>query len=74
MVQFYSVIITSAQKRLRENDDDIIYCCFVLCAQWLHIETLQLRGYSGMVIKRILVPFDISEYSLDASKEAVELA
>jgi hypothetical protein len=27
-----------------------------------------------MVIKRILVPFDISEYSLDASKEAVELA
>jgi nucleotide-binding universal stress UspA family protein len=27
-----------------------------------------------MVIKRILVPFDISEYSLDASKEAIELA
>jgi nucleotide-binding universal stress UspA family protein len=27
-----------------------------------------------MVIKKILVPFDISEYSLDASKEAIELA
>jgi nucleotide-binding universal stress UspA family protein len=27
-----------------------------------------------MVIKRILVPFDISEYSLDASNEAIELA
>jgi nucleotide-binding universal stress UspA family protein len=27
-----------------------------------------------VVIKKILVPFDISEYSLDASKEAIELA
>jgi nucleotide-binding universal stress UspA family protein len=27
-----------------------------------------------MVTKRILVPFDISEYSLDASSEAIELA
>ena len=27
-----------------------------------------------MVIKRILVPFDISEYSLDASNQAIELA
>ncbi len=27
-----------------------------------------------MVTKRILVPFDISEYSLDAAKEAIELA
>jgi nucleotide-binding universal stress UspA family protein len=27
-----------------------------------------------MVVKKILVPFDISEYSLDASKEAIELA
>ena len=27
-----------------------------------------------MVIKRILVPFDISQYSLDASNEAIELA
>lgn len=27
-----------------------------------------------MVVKKILVPFDILKYSLDASKEAVELA
>jgi nucleotide-binding universal stress UspA family protein len=27
-----------------------------------------------MATKRILVPFDISEYSLDASNEAIELA
>lgn len=27
-----------------------------------------------MVIERILVPFDISDYSLDSSKEAIELA
>ena len=27
-----------------------------------------------MVIKKILMPFDISEYSLDASKEVIELA
>jgi nucleotide-binding universal stress UspA family protein len=27
-----------------------------------------------MPTKRILVPFDISEYSLDASNEAIELA
>ena len=27
-----------------------------------------------MVVKKILVPFDISEYSLDASNEAIQLA
>jgi hypothetical protein len=27
IIQLYSVIIIAAQKHLRENDDDVIYCC-----------------------------------------------
>jgi hypothetical protein len=58
------------QECLQDNDDVI---SLLLYARRLE-EIPALLRRCGKMANRILVPFDISQYSLDASNEAIELA